>query len=279
MRKTTILVFVLVMLGFSLPSCRRHKIIPDDVLVEIIHDVFITNAYISVSTVCPDSLVIYEPIFRKYGYTGADIKETIKNFSTRKSASLGNVIEKAESMIEEEDNYFSRQIVILDTIKSAATRLLKSTLKEAKEINVKSVRDTTLLKFEFDDIRPGDFQISFSYTCTENTTLNPRRLSVYLEKNNGGVKSILSSRVRAEDSLERSFSSDSTHRKLVVYLGEYEDQKRRDKKPGLKIKDLKILYSPSEQTASDSLFGMWAQPRIFCDEFLPEKSGSTQADK
>ena len=76
-------------------ACTRHKIIPDEKLAQIFHDAFLTNAYIGDVRVNIDSLNIYEPIFARYGYTTRDVYYTIGNFSKRKSARLGDVVEIA----------------------------------------------------------------------------------------------------------------------------------------------------------------------------------------
>ena len=85
-----------------LSACARHKIIPDDTLAQIFHDAFLTNAYIGSEGVKTDSLRIYEPIFARYGYTTDDVHYTIGNFSKRKSARLGDVVERAIEMLERE---------------------------------------------------------------------------------------------------------------------------------------------------------------------------------
>ena len=83
-----------------LSACARHKIIPDDTLAQIFHDAFLTNAYIGSEGVKTDSLRIYEPIFARYGYTTDDVHYTIGNFSKRKSARLGDVVERAIEMLK-----------------------------------------------------------------------------------------------------------------------------------------------------------------------------------
>lgn len=86
-------------------ACTRHKIIPDEKLAQIFHDAFLTNAYIGDVRVNIDSLNIYEPIFARYGYTTRDVYYTIGNFSKRKSARLGDVVEMAIDKLEAEGNF------------------------------------------------------------------------------------------------------------------------------------------------------------------------------
>lgn len=94
-------------------ACARHTIIPDDELAQIFHDAFLTNAYIGSQNVRIDSLNIYEPIFARYGYTTEDVQYTIGNFSKRKSARLGDVVELAIDRLEEEGKRYDREVAIL----------------------------------------------------------------------------------------------------------------------------------------------------------------------
>ena len=105
-----------------LSACARHKIIPDDTLAQIFHDAFLTNAYIGSEGVKTDSLRIYEPIFARYGYTTDDVHYTIGNFSKRKSARLGDVVERAIEMLEREGKIYNQEVAVLDTIDNVARR-------------------------------------------------------------------------------------------------------------------------------------------------------------
>ena len=91
-------------------SCSHHKIIPDDELALIFHDAFLANAYLGPRNLAHDSLNVYEPIFARYGYTTQDVHYTIGNFSKRKSARLGDVVEQAIDLLESEGKFFSRPI-------------------------------------------------------------------------------------------------------------------------------------------------------------------------
>ena len=97
-----------VLCGLLLGGCARHRIIPDDELALIFHDAFLTNAYLNTENVRPDSLRLYEPIFAHYGYTTEDVHYTIGNFSKRKSARLGDVVEEAIDLLEAEGKIYNR---------------------------------------------------------------------------------------------------------------------------------------------------------------------------
>ena len=93
--------------ALSTGACKRHTIIPDDELALIFHDAFLVNAYVKREAKL-DSLKVYEPIFARYGYTMADVQYTIGNFSKRKSARLGDVVEQAIVLLEREGKYYDQ---------------------------------------------------------------------------------------------------------------------------------------------------------------------------
>jgi len=123
-------------------ACTRHKIIPDEKLAQIFHDAFLTNAYIGDVRVNIDSLNIYEPIFARYGYTTRDVYYTIGNFSKRKSARLGDVVEMAIDKLEAEGKFYDREVAVLDTIDNVARRTFTRTVYADSLIRVGSLRDT-----------------------------------------------------------------------------------------------------------------------------------------
>ena len=145
-----------------LSACARHKIIPDDTLAQIFHDAFLTNAYIGSEGVKTDSLRIYEPIFARYGYTTDDVHYTIGNFSKRKSARLGDVVERAIEMLEREGKIYNQEVAVLDTIDNVARRTFTRTVLADSLIRVGSLRDTARLSFTL-DVEPGEYSLSLKY--------------------------------------------------------------------------------------------------------------------
>ena len=77
-------VAALMVLGIG---CSGPRVIPDDILIKIFHDAYIANAYMEECRIRQDSLLIYEPIFQRYGYTMEDLQYTITN-DTKKRISL-----------------------------------------------------------------------------------------------------------------------------------------------------------------------------------------------
>ena len=89
------LVLFALLIAALVPGCKRHTIISDEELALIFHDAFLANSLLQNRDARRDSLLVYEPIFERYGYTTEDVRYTIGNFSKRKSARLGDVVELA----------------------------------------------------------------------------------------------------------------------------------------------------------------------------------------
>ena len=157
-------------------ACTRHKIIPDEKLAQIFHDAFLTNAYIGDVRVNIDSLNIYEPIFARYGYTTRDVYYTIGNFSKRKSARLGDVVEMAIDKLEAEGKFYDREVAVLDTIDNVARRTFTRTVYADSLIRVGSLRDTARLRIAV-DVQPGEYELRLKYLVDSLEGVAGRRLA------------------------------------------------------------------------------------------------------
>ena len=149
-----------VLFGLLLGGCARHRIIPDDELALIFHDAFLTNAYLNTENVRPDSLRLYEPIFAHYGYTTEDVHYTIGNFSKRKSARLGDVVEEAIDLLEAEGKIYNREVAILDTIDNVALRTFTRPVVSDTLIRVSALRDAAR-RAPWADCRDGTASYAF----------------------------------------------------------------------------------------------------------------------
>ena len=158
-------------------SCHRPTVIPDDELALIFHDAFLVNAYVKREAKL-DSLKVYEPIFARYGYTMADVQYTIGNFSKRKSARLGDVVEQAIVLLEREGKYYDREVAILDTIDNVARRTFTRKLHSDSLIRVTTLADTTRLSFTF-ETAPGDYEVRLNYRIDS------------LDRNDKGLRSMM----------------------------------------------------------------------------------------
>lgn len=261
------LLFYSTLLGLLLGGCARHTIIPDDELALIIHDAFLTNAYLNEENVRTDSLRLYEPIFARYGYTTDDVHYTIGNFSKRKSARLGDVVERAIDLLEAEGKYYDREVAILDTIDNVARRTFTETLRSDTLIRVSSLRDTSLLSLVV-DVAPGEYDLSLRYEI-DSLDRNPRglRAQMWLERRDSTRANSYSITLRRnrEERFTRNFKTDTTHRRLHIHFLTFGENPQR---PSITVRDLKLTHTPPTRPAVDRLYEEQLNIRIFADEFF-----------
>lgn len=248
-------------------ACSRHTIIPDDELALIFHDAFLANAYTGSRSLKLDSMNLYEPIFASYGYTTSDVQYTIGNFSKRKSARLGDVVEQAIDLLEEEGRYYNREVAALDTIDNVARRTFTRRIYADSLVRVQALRDTARLRLKF-DVQPGQYNLRLRY-LVDSLDCNDRglKVSVWLENRDSARVNLYTTTLRRnrEESFSRRLVTDSTHRRLRIELPLFTDKPRR---PSVTVRDLTLDYTPPTRLAVDSLYEQQLNLRIFADEFL-----------
>ena len=259
-------------------ACRRHTIIPDDELALIFHDAFLVNARLNYEAK-RDSLNVYEPIFARYGYTTADVQYTIGNFSKRKSARLGDVVELAIAQLEKEGKYYDHEVAILDTIDRVAERAATRRIREDSVIRVTTLKDTARLRIAF-DAEPGSYSLQFDYLIDSLDRNSKLRYEVWLERTAGTRSNVASGTMwkGREDHFSRTFKTDTTHRTVHVDLGLFDGKPLA---PSLTVSDLRIDYTPETAAAVDRLAEEQYQVQIFADAFirllLPEPPAEAEA--
>lgn len=250
-----------------LGGCARHKIIPDDELAMIFHDAFLTNAYLNVENRPTDSLRLYEPIFARYGYTADDLHYTIGNFSKRKSARLGDVVERAIDLLEAEGKVYDREVAILDTIDNVARRTFTRPVVSDTLIRVSALRDTSLLSYSI-DVEPGEYTFSLKYEV-DSLDRNPRGMRgvMWLERRDSTRSNLYTTTLRRnrEESFTRNFTTDSTHRRLCIHFLTFGEKPQR---PSITVRDLKVEYTPPTRRAVEQLYDRQLDIRVFADEFF-----------
>lgn len=261
--RTTLFALLALLAG----ACARHKIIPDRELAEIFHDAFLANAYLGNKGMKLDSLNIYEPIFAGYGYTTDDVQYTIGNFSKRKSARLGDVVEQAIALLEAEGKYYNREVAVLDTIDNVARRHYTRIVFSDSLIRVRSLRDTARLSFTL-PVEPGEYDLRFSYQV-DSLDLNERgvRSAMWLDKcdsTRAGVYTMTLRRNRKE-TFSRRFEVDTTHCRLRFDLLGFTDKAKR---PSVTVTDLEVRYTPTARDAVGRFYDEQLDIRIFADEFF-----------
>ncbi|MEG1863873.1 MAG: DUF4296 domain-containing protein [Alistipes sp.] len=261
--RITVFAFLLLFCG----ACARHKIIPDKVLAQIFHDAFLANAYIDNGNLRIDSLNIYEPIFATYGYTTDDVQYTIGNFSKRKSARLGDVVELSIDQLESEGKAYDREVAALDTIDNVARRSFTRTLRADSVIRVRALRDTARLRISL-DVVPGEYTVSLNY-LVDSLDRNEQRLTgtMWLEDRQGTRSEIHTTTLyrNREDNFLHRVTADTTHRRLHFNFVNFN---AKPQKTSVTVTNFKITHTPPSALAVDSLYARQLNIRIFADEFF-----------
>lgn len=248
-------------------ACARHKIISDNQLALIFHDAFLANAYVGTQGVALDSLNIYEPIFAKYGYTTADVQYTIGNFSKRKSARLGDIVERAIGMLEKEGAVYDKEVAVLDTVDNVARRTFTRTVYRDSLVRVRSLRDTAKLRIAVYDLQPGEYNVRLTYEI-DSLDRNPGlKAAVWTERQDSTRSNYYSFFLRRdrEEPFARRFTVDTTIRGLHLDFAVFRDKPGR---PSVTLRDVEVEYVPPTATALDSLYLQQLPVRIFADEFI-----------
>lgn len=272
-------VYILLALLTAL-GCARRKEIDDKTLAQIFRDAYLTNAYLGINYINIDSIQIYEPILDQYGYTPEDLRYTIGNFSRRKSAQLGRVLKEAEKEIAEYAVDYEKRVVVLDTIKDVAIRSFKRMVYQDSLIEVKKRADTSKLKLTIEPLQPGTYSVRYKYTY--NKKEEPKRKkskkrpedeltlrgALYIETFSGSHRNNYSYNLRKEESIRRTLIADTSVHKLVLTFAKPSDARHKIRNIDLKVEDIEILYTPSEEMAIDSLFMKYVDIKIFDNVFF-----------
>lgn len=246
-------------------GCKPNEDIPEEELVNIFHDAFLANAYLSRKGITEsDSLLIYEPILQKYGYTIEEFREAVMTLSQRKSARISELITKASDRLEEEAANERRRLIILDTIDNVAKRTYTRTMYSDSLIHVKRLKDTTKLRISIKDIVPGEYQVSFNYyidTLDENR--NSRVEAYLLRDDTLQVKrhTQMLSRYK-EGKYNRTFNVDTIMQELYINMY-YHPRNEESKLPNVKITNFKVVRILPKQQSLDSLYIDQFDFRIF----------------
>lgn len=253
-------------------ACTHHKIIPDKTLAAIFHDAFLTNAYIDNRHFRTDSLDMYNPIFEKYGYTNDDVQYTIGNFSKRKNARLGDVVELAIKQLEDEGLLYEHEAVVLDSIDNIARRAFRREVYRDSLIRVSRLKDTDRLHIKIDNIRTGEYQIDFDYLVDSLDETTSRRAVFTFERADSstfGRQQQSLYRDNRTNHVSRTLQPDTSVRRITINLMEFSQPRNGKLKHfGVKITNLTVVHTPDAQSAVDSLYEKQMPAHIFFKEFF-----------
>lgn len=170
-------------IALLLCSCGKPKVIPEDKLSQIIRDILITNAYsnIYMGSAINDTVDIYTPIFKKYGYTDRDFRYSLGKLEMKKSSRITEVIDLAIADISRQNDYFTARKIIRERIDSLANEMFKDTVyvMDTAEIKITSLtkKDRERLVINI-PVKKGNYSVRYGY-IVDSTDLNPYTLMRY----------------------------------------------------------------------------------------------------
>ena len=119
--------------------------------------------YVSREQIDTDSLKLYEPVFDRYGY-GEDVYYTIGNFSRRKkSARLSDVVGARHRYCSTPRAHARPRSRRAGHDRPCGPPHRHAHAAHTTLLRVERLRDTSLLHFALDSIRPGDYRVTFRY--------------------------------------------------------------------------------------------------------------------
>lgn len=239
----------------SAVGCSGPKVIPDNDLINIIHDAYIANAYMNECNIREDSLYVYEPIFQRYGYTMTDMQYTLRTFNERKSAMLSDIMSEVYRRLDAESDIEAAKMVVLDTIDNIAKRTYTRTIYADSLIRAKRMKDTTKLRITIEDLVPGEYTVSFTYLIDTLDENHNSRVEAYALRNDSTQSlrhTLMLSRYR-EGKYSRKFSIDTSHKELFINMF-YHPMNEESALPDITITDFKVVRVLPLEVSVDSLY-------------------------
>ena len=233
----------------------RPKVIPDNDLVNIFHDAFIANAYMNEANINQDSILLYEPIFKRYGYTMNDLQHTLTTINERKSSRISDIMRDVNERLDRESKMEQRKIIVLDTIDNLAKRTYTRTMYSDTLIRVKELRDTNKLRITLTDLVEGEYTVSFDYhidTLDENRNSRVEAYLIVNDTTHTLRHTMMLSRYR-EGKYSRKFKADTQHKELYVNMY-YHPNNEESKLPDITIRNFKIVRVLPTEVSVDSLY-------------------------
>lgn len=229
-------------------GCSKKTIIPDSDLERITREMFLVNAYATAEKVHTDSLDIYTPILERYGYTQDDYFNTLANFSKRKSARLGDVIEATIKSLEGLADGYTRKLRNLDYIDSLAKAQCSKEVLWREKIAVRRFKDTVRLQLVLPVRDEGEYVVSFNYLI--DTLDKNLRLQTNHEVYNGDGVRTFYNRTNLTRAERKSFTTTiKPKRGDVEYRLTLADYAHREDDPHITFDSLRIVYLPPAHEA------------------------------
>ncbi len=246
--KHAVKIFFVVAVALWGVSCGKTTIIPDDELTNITQEMFLVNAYAAKQKINTDSLDIYTPILARYGYNQEDFFNTLANFTQRKSARFGDIIEAAISSLEWHANDYENKVRNLNYIDSLAQAMCKKEVYFAERVRVTRMKDTARLEVNVPIVDKGEYHLKYKYhidTLDKNTLIQNVVLVVDGdEKPNYNTRNHMTRHTPKDFFLKVMPKPGS--QELRIKLADYT---RKEERPYIIIDSVSVVYFPPVEEA------------------------------
>lgn len=247
-------------------GCSRTKNIPRSELKEIFKEAFIVNSYYQTNprmmeAMMLDSLDIYRPILKRYGYTIRDLEHTVQNISKQKSRNLSDIVEKSIEELQKESQWLDQRVAALDTVDARVGRMFMQRVLYEERITAEEIRDTANLRINV-PLKEGRYSLNYAYlldSLEQNGNLRFTGM-VYdsLGRRRNAFSQALSKKGRQRPPAHE-IEVTAADTSLVLILGNYPKGMGR---PHLIVDSLELVYFLPAQTALDSMMKMLYHPNF-----------------
>lgn len=239
----------LVILGALLMvGCSKTTIIPDSDLERITREMFLVNAYANAQKVRTDSLDIYTPILERYGYTQDDFFNTLANFSKRKSARIGDVIEATISSLENLSEGYTKKLRNLAYIDSLAKAGCSREVMFVEKIKARKLKDTTRLQLVIPVREEGEYVVSFNYFI-DSLDKNLRLQTDHSIYDKDSVRTYYNRTNLVREAQKHFTTTIKPRRGDVEYHLTLADYSHREDAPHITFDSVRVVYLPPRDEA------------------------------
>lgn len=265
-------------LTFLLTAC-GPKEIPDDKMADIIHDVFLVNAYYNQfgsGKIRTDSVDIYAPILEKYGYTVEDFRYSIERMTLKKSSRISELIDEATADIKKESDFYTYRQRMREKVDTLIDNYYRDTVYRCPDSTwVRNTRLKDSLTITV-PVEKGRYTIQFNYRLEDH---DREYMAMQYTQKDSTDKSVGSSsrqfsRQEGPNKMNVQLETNINARELEVLLVDYPSHAE---KLAVRIDSVLITFVPPIE---DKRSGFWKDLRHISDEeftvydFIPQDSGT-----
>lgn len=109
-------IFVFMLLAMAVLSCGKARIIPRGKLVDIYAEMFLTDQWLRDNQdikKTADTLLVYEPIFNRYGYTTDDYLKTVEHYM-REPDKYAKILKNTAKKLEKKEKELQKTIEAIE---------------------------------------------------------------------------------------------------------------------------------------------------------------------